>query len=90
VRNTGRAVTFDEACRRAAGRRHYNSLRRLHALIRRSEVVRFWGESKGQAGWQARAARALGVHRSTVSRDVQALLDELNRGRPCPLCGRGP
>lgn len=82
-------LTWEAVCRRAGGRRHYNSMRQLHAFERRRALVRFWGDSGGRPGWQAAAARLLGVHRSTITRDVQTLLDELNRERRCPLCGHG-
>ena len=45
MRNTRRPASWDEVCRHAAGRRHYNSVRHCRALIRRHAVVRFWGES---------------------------------------------
>lgn len=38
-------------------------------------------------GVQSELAAVLGVHRSTVCRDIKALLAEVNAGRPCPLCG---
>jgi len=31
--------------------------------------------------------KQLGVHRSTITRDVQAQFRELNENRKCPLCG---
>jgi hypothetical protein len=37
-------------------------------------------------GVQATIARRLGVNRSTICRDVRAILAELNGG-PCPFCG---
>ena len=46
-----------------------------------------WRASKGRHGWQAQAAAALGVHRSTITRDVEAFLAPLNRDEPCPMCG---
>jgi hypothetical protein len=81
-------LSWERICRRAGGRRHYNSVRQYCALQRRAEVARLWCASPDARRWQARAAQELGVHPSTISRDVQALLDELNRTRRCPLCGR--
>ena len=76
----------DEVCRRAAGRRHYNSVRRFQAAIRRREVARLLCVQGGltERGTQANLARQLGVSRSTVCRDIAWLL---RQGRPCPCCG---
>jgi len=80
-------MTWDEVCRRAAGRRHYNAWRRVVAHDRQRRVLDYWRQSKGRRGWQAEAAAALGVHRSTITRDMHALLALLHREEPCPLCG---
>jgi len=80
-------MSWDQVCRRAAGRRHYNSWRRVRAHDRQRRVLNYWRESKGRRGWQADAAVALGVHRSTITRDVQAFLALIRRDEPCPLCG---
>ncbi len=80
-------MTWDEVCRRAAGRRHYNSHRAFMATWRRHQVLDYWRKSQGRRGWQAEAAGALGVHRSTITRDMQELLALLHREEPCPLCG---
>jgi hypothetical protein len=71
--------------RRAAGRRHYNTVRRFRAAWRRCEVARMVLESGIGRGYQARIARELGVSRATVCRDVAWLHAE---SRPCPSCGR--
>ncbi len=80
-------VATDEAHARYLGRRRYNALRRDQAALRRHRVAELLGEvGYLQPGVQARIARHLGVHRSTISRDVRALL----RGLPaptCPCCG---
>lgn len=81
------SMTWEQVCRRAAGRRHYNSWRRVNAHDRQHRVFEYWRISKGRHGWQAQAAVALGVHRSTITRDVEALLAPLNRDKPCPMCG---
>jgi hypothetical protein len=79
-------TAWDEVCRRAAGRRHYNSVRRFRATMRRGEVARLLRVQGGLTarGTQATLARQLGVSRSTVCRDIAWLL---RQGRPCPHCG---
>jgi len=57
------------------------------ATWRRHQVLDYWRKSQGRRGWQAEAAGALGVHRSTITRDMQELLALLHREEPCPLCG---
>jgi len=80
-------MSWDAICRRAGGRRWYNNWRHTLAMLRRRDVLEYWRVSKGRHGWQAQAAVALGVHRSTITRDVEALLAPLNRDEPCPMCG---
>src|SRR5262245_62167360 len=77
---------WDEVCQRAAGRRHYNSVRRFRAIIRRSKVARLLHVQGGltERGTQANLARQLGVSRSTVCRDIAWLL---RQAPPCPCCG---
>jgi DNA invertase Pin-like site-specific DNA recombinase len=80
-------VSAAEAAARAGGRRRYNSLRQFHAALRRGQVAELLEAAGGLVpGVQSRIARHLGVHRSTISRDVAAIL----RGLPapaCPCCG---
>jgi hypothetical protein len=75
---------FDEVCRRAAGRRRYHSVRRFLADLRRDKVTELIAQY-GYIDWGIRAsiARMLGVHRSTISRDIAAIL--YTRAR-CPVC----
>ena len=82
-----RPIRWDEVCRRAAGRRHYNAIRTVRRALRRREVARLlvkYGGLYGPSshGLQARIARQLGVHRSTICRDVWAILR--------PEAGNGP
>ncbi|HVS36840.1 MAG TPA: HTH domain-containing protein [Gemmataceae bacterium] len=79
-------TSWDEVCRRAAGRRHYNGVRRCRAIVRRAEVARLLRVPGAlfDRGTQARLARQLSVSRSTICRDVAALM---LLGRPCPTCG---
>ena len=67
-------VRFDEACRRANGRRHYNVQSQLKAEQRRGRVAELLTVYGYGYGAQAAIARRLGVHRSTVCRDVHELL----------------
>jgi predicted naringenin-chalcone synthase len=82
------SVSTDEAHARYLARRRYNALRRDQAALRRVEVAELIVAAGGflVPGVRSRIAAKLGVHRSTVSRDVAALL----RGLPspwCPCCG---
>ncbi len=84
------ATDFQTVCLRANGRRHYNAMRQFRALMRRSEIVRLAvtkNISLFEHGAQAQLARALGVHRSTVNRDVSAIMGEARARQLCPLCG---
>jgi hypothetical protein len=77
-----------EAYRRAGGRRHYNHWRQTLALIRRTKVSRLLRRYPlFQRGTVTGIARELGVHPSTICRDIKALL---KLGRPCPQCGAFP
>src|SRR5262245_43233163 len=77
-------TTFDEVCRRAAGRSHYHSMRRIQRHFRRMAVVELIAKY-GLFDWgvQARVAPELGVSRSTICRDVAALM---YTHAPCPTC----
>jgi hypothetical protein len=79
-------TSTDEAHRRAAGRRLYNGVRHAQAMVRAGEVIRLLNERGMGRGVQAQIARELGVHRSTVSRDVMRALSR--DGQPCRTCGR--
>src|ERR1700683_1124237 len=79
-------VSTDEAHARAAGRRLYNGVRHAQAMVRAGEVIRLLNERGFGRGVQAQIARELGVHRSTVSRDVMRALSP--DGQPCRTCGR--
>ncbi len=88
------AMTWEQACRRAGGRRRYNSWRQFMATYRRYEVARLLlagtGTRHGQgllSGQQAAIARQLGVSPSTISRDVAALQRQRLDGGLCPVCG---
>ena len=61
-----RAVTHA----RLIGCRRYNEARQAAARQRRDVVQAAWLDSGEVWGWQTRLARGLGVHKSTISRDL--------------------
>lgn len=84
--NWSAKTDFDVVCKRAAGRRHYNAKRRAEARKRYLQVVEAVIPSGGRKrGTQAQLARVLGVHRSTICRDVakwrRFLLEVMRRYR---------
>jgi hypothetical protein len=62
---------------RLIGRRRYNEARQAAAGQRRDLVQEAWLDSGGVWGWQTRLARELGVHKSTISRDLAAIKEAL-------------
>ena len=83
----GAPTTWNEVVRRAAGRRHYNSVRAARRLLRRQMVARLILRDGTERGYQARIARELGCHPCVISRDVLALQERARREKVCPLCG---
>ncbi|MDQ3816075.1 MAG: hypothetical protein M3362_00095 [Acidobacteriota bacterium] len=84
--NWGAKTDFDVVCKRAAGRRRYNAKRREEARERYLQVVEAIMPTGGRKrGTQAQLARVLGVHRSTICRDVakwrRLLLEVMRRYR---------
>jgi hypothetical protein len=78
-------VSDEEMQRRASGRRRWNSLRRFLADQRRRQVLELMRELGGlERGVQTRIAEALGVDRSTISKDLKRILP---LAEPCPTCG---
>jgi hypothetical protein len=76
---------WEEVCRRAAARRRWNAVRRVVAADRRRQVLELVLALGGlERGAQSRIAAALGVHRSTVCKDLRRLLP---LATPCPTCG---
>lgn len=62
---------FDLVCKRASGRRRYNAKRQAEAKKRYKQVQSvIWSPDGRKRGTQAELARAFGVHRSTICRDV--------------------
>ena len=82
--NRSAPTSWDEVCRRKAGRDRYNSVRRLLRAERRFRVLELLSRYGMDRGVQARIAKELGVSRVTVHRDVKALLFDYT---PCPGCG---
>lgn len=88
--NWSAPTDFETVKRRAAGRRHYNAWRHFLALYRRRQVAKLLlqnGKGLFTRGVQTEIAQVLHVHRSTINRDIKALLAVAAPGRPCPLCG---
>lgn len=64
--------SFDEACRRAGGRRRYNLARSLAREDRRRELMRLMDLPIGQGyGAGKRLAERLGVSAQTISHDMK-------------------
>src|SRR5689334_18722780 len=79
----GAPTSWEEVCRRKAGRDRYHAVRRVQREVRRIEVLKLLHKWGYVWGTQARIARELGVSPATVSRDVSAIL---NTHAPCPVC----
>lgn len=79
-----------EAHRRAGGRRGFNRWRQTMALYRQMRLMEIVARNQmdlwKRTGAQKMLARTLGVSKSTVSRDIKAILSEYKPGKPCPLC----
>jgi len=78
-------TSFDTVCRRAGGRSAYNAWRHAIRELRRSQVAKLLSRYPPlERGTVRGIARELGVHPSTVCRDIKALLRQI---RPCSQCG---
>lgn len=76
---------WETVCKRNRGRRRYNILRKFKQSHRRMQVAELLAKyGLTTHGSYARIARELGVHKSVVTRDVQALL---HTQTACPTCG---
>jgi len=71
-------VPSDVAYRRAAGRRAYNFRRQFGAAERQIEVARLLRELGFGWGIQSQIAMRLGVHRSTITRDLRKIFPPLD------------
>lgn len=66
------------------GRRNYNAQRQFRAIDRQFRLLYEWAKNPHLR--QADLARKLGVSRSTITRDIQALKEKNRRHKTCPLC----
>jgi len=79
--------------RRAGGRRRINAERKARAWKRREEIKELIGGnylllgSSFARGLETKLAEYLGVSRSTICRDKEALLAESRKDHICPGCG---
>ena len=100
-REWSRPVDADIAYSRAGARRRYNRARQIIALERRALVAQVSlkllqesiaaGESfRSRPLWgkQVLIAQALGVHPSTISRDIKRSREISHLFAPCPTCGQ--
>ena len=80
----------EDGYRRAGGRRAYNAWRQSMALYRQMRLMEIVARNQldlwKRNGTQKRLAHALGVSKSTISRDIKSILAEYKPGKPCPLC----
>lgn len=83
--NVWAPTTPEAAARRAGGRRRYNRERQEGAFLRRYQVAELLDRYGLDRGAQSRMAEELGVHRSTISRDLDWLLE--GKRKPCQTCG---
>lgn len=70
----GHQMTQDEIYRRAGGRRRYNHQRQFKATYRRVKVAALMRDTDLN---QSAIAKQLGVHRSTISRDLARMEKEV-------------
>jgi hypothetical protein len=71
-------TSWAEVTRRAVGRYKYNAVRHFQAQLRRREVLQLlhrWGWGPGV---QSQIAVHLGVHKSTICRDMQQIMPLLD------------
>jgi hypothetical protein len=84
----GRPVSSREAYRRAGGRRGYNARRTFMVRLRWARLLDLARELEmgiWEHGAAARLARALGVSRWTVARDIRQIRATFNH-QHCPVC----
>jgi hypothetical protein len=74
---------WDTVCRRARGRANFNARRRLAARLRQREVLVLLARWGWKYGVQSLIVAHLGVHKSTISRDLATLMPLT---KECPTC----
>jgi hypothetical protein len=80
----GARTTWDEVCRRNAGRKKYHAIRRFKRRLRQRQVLDLVSKYGLGHGTQSRISRDLGVSPATVCRDIKTLLESCTA---CPRCG---
>jgi hypothetical protein len=84
-RSWSQPTSWEEVCKRAAGRYKYNALRTFQAQLRRKEVLNLLHRWGWVAGVQSQIAEHLGVHKSTICRDLKVIMPLMDE---CPTCGQ--
>jgi hypothetical protein len=83
-----RRTSWDEVCRRVAGRRKYNQWQRAMAAARQDEVFTLL-LAYGWHTWGTltKIAQELQVHRSTITRDRQRIMRAMRGHETAALVG---
>jgi hypothetical protein len=84
ITNWSAPTDWQTVCARAGGRRRWNAVKKVVAYCRRGEGLQLLHRFGWRRGTPALIARTLGVHRSTVSRDLKVLFPALE---VCEACG---
>jgi hypothetical protein len=74
---------WDTVCRRARGRANYNAKKRLAARLRQREVLQLLARFGWKYGVQSTIAAHLGVHKSTICRDLATIMPLTKECRTC-------
>lgn len=79
-------LSGDALNRFIGGRRHYNFMRQIDASDRRYRLMFTWAKNPHLS--KSALAEMLGVHRSTITRDIQAIKrdGQARRRQTCPMC----
>src|SRR5690349_18638950 len=77
--------SWNEICKRASGRRHYNSVRTQQANLRRYEIREHLRTHGSYHGIQKALAARYKVSPATISKDMAAITQSAVR---CSSCGR--
>jgi ribosomal protein L37AE/L43A len=80
----------NEIAKRAGGRRRLNAERHAKALARQVRILELIGARwiLPPRGLFSRLATLFGVHRSTITRDIQAINEEWRHTHVCRACGK--